>query len=99
MVSAVSSCVASAQTVSTTNCLLSAKLAAGSQAPASPVSAQPVALHSNPVPSIDPELSIVVLRFFNDAGAQTQSIPTQRQIELYRLHLDAAAEAAGELGP
>jgi hypothetical protein len=34
---------------------------------------------------VDPGLNRVVLEFFNDTGTLTNSIPSQKQLEAYRL--------------
>jgi hypothetical protein len=47
------------------------------------------ALYANPVSQLDPALGIVVLHFYNAEGTQTASIPTQKQLDSYRLHGDA----------
>ena len=43
-------------------------------------------LHANPVSRLDPALGIVVLDFFNAQGSEVASIPTQKQLDSYRLH-------------
>jgi hypothetical protein len=48
------------------------------------------ALYTNPVSRLDPALGIVVLDFYNEQGVETSSIPTQKQLESYRLHGDPA---------
>ncbi len=39
----------------------------------------------NPRLTVDPGLNRVVLEFFNDTGTLTNSIPSQKQLEAYRL--------------
>jgi len=53
-------------------------------------SAGAAALYVNPVSRLDPALGIVVLDFYNGQGVETSSIPTQKQLESYRLHGDPA---------
>jgi hypothetical protein len=48
-------------------------------------------LYANPVSELDPALGIVVLHFYNAQGVQTSSIPSQKQLESYRLHDQTAA--------
>jgi hypothetical protein len=57
---------------------------------AAPTPAQPFA---NPSLRLDPSLGLVVIEFRNDAGAVTRSIPSQRQIDAYRLHEEAVPRA------
>ena len=52
-------------------------------AAASPATAQQAGLHTNPVSVIDTALGLVVLQFYNQAGVETQSIPTKRQLAEY----------------
>jgi hypothetical protein len=61
--------------------------------PSSPITPTPVASPSKPVPlfvnpsyQFDPTVGLVVLEFHNDTGAISNSIPTQRQLEMYRTH-------------
>ncbi len=51
-------------------------------------------LYTNPVSQLDPALGIVVLSFYNSDGVQTSSIPSQKQLESYRLHGDTTSGAA-----
>ncbi len=51
-------------------------------------------LHTNPVSQLDPALGIVVLGFYNNQGVETSSIPTQKQLNSYRLHGETPASAA-----
>lgn len=54
-------------------------------APSSP--AQPPAQpFVNPALRLDPALGLVVIEFRDRAGAITSSIPSERQIQAYRLH-------------
>lgn len=39
----------------------------------------------NPTLELDPALGLVVIQFHNDSGAVTSSIPSQQQIDAYRL--------------
>jgi hypothetical protein len=62
-------------------------------APAGSASALP-----NPTLRLDASLGIVVIEFRNNAGEVANSIPTQQQLEIYRLSSQAAAKKphAGE---
>ena len=54
-----------------------------------PQGAQPAAApqpFNNPTLHLDPSLGLVVIEFRNDKGAVTSTIPSQRQIEAYRMH-------------
>jgi len=64
---------------------------------AKPVSAAPVSSGSalspalaNPRLTVDPSVNRVVLEFFNSSGAITNTIPSQKQLEAYRLAAVAA---------
>ena len=57
---------------------------------AAPTPAQPFA---NPSLRLDPSLGLVVIEFRNDSGAVTHSIPSQRQIDAYRLHEETVPRA------
>lgn len=48
--------------------------------------AHPVQTYTNPALRLDPALGLVVIEFRNNAGAVTRSIPSQQQIDAYRLH-------------
>jgi hypothetical protein len=59
--------------------------------PAPPAVAQetkPVQLFVNPSYRFDPTVGLVVIEFHNDSGGLSNSIPSQRQLEAYRLHRD-----------
>ncbi len=56
-------------------------------------------LYANPVSQLDPALGIVVLSFYNAQGVQTSSIPSQKQLDSYRLHGDATAKATTGSAP
>ena len=59
----------------------------GAKAVASvPASPPPTHFLANPSLRLDPALGLVVIEFRNDSGAVTSSIPSQRQIDAYRLH-------------
>jgi hypothetical protein len=51
----------------------------------------------NPVLLLDPALSMVVIEFRNSAGAVTNTIPSQRQIEAYRMWQDSRVGPAPAL--
>ena len=44
--------------------------------------------HPNPALRFEPSLGLVVLEFLDSAGSVTESIPTQRQLEAYRLRVE-----------
>jgi hypothetical protein len=69
-----------------------AKSAAAAAAASTTISSQ--SLHTNPVSQLDPALGIVVLGFYNNQGVETSSIPTQKQLNSYRLHGETPASAA-----
>lgn len=46
----------------------------------------PPLAHTNPSLRLDPALGLVVIEFRDDAGLVTHSIPSQRQIDAYRMH-------------
>jgi hypothetical protein len=65
----------------------SAESPAGTKAAASaPAGPPPTHFLTNPSLRLDPALGLVVIEFRNDSGAVTHSIPSQRQIDAYRLH-------------
>jgi len=69
---------------------------AAANATAAPGSEKPTtSLYTNPVSELDPALGLVVLTFYNSQGVQTASIPTQKQLESYRLHGDAGVTKGG----
>ncbi len=43
---------------------------------------------------IDEALGLVVLQFYNQAGVETSSIPTKRQLAEYALHASVAPTEA-----
>ena len=45
--------------------------------------------YTNPSLHLDASLGLVVIEFRDEAGAITSSIPSQRQIEAYRMHQEA----------
>ena len=50
-----------------------------------PVAAtQAAALHASPVSLLDPSTGLVVLSFYDAKGEETASLPTKRQLDLYR---------------
>jgi len=64
--------------------------------------AAPVPLPSsspNPTMELNAALGLVVIEFRNDAGAVTSSIPTQQQLEAYRLWQVSGSGPAPSLGP
>ena len=46
----------------------------------------------NPTLQLDPSLGIVVIEFRNNAGQIANSIPTQQQLEAYRLRSEGTAK-------
>ena len=60
-------------------------------ATASPPAAQ--ALHSNPVSWFDPATGLVVLQFYNAQGDEKGSIPSQKQLNSYRVHAEESGPA------
>jgi hypothetical protein len=50
--------------------------------------AKPVQLFVNPSYRFDPTVGLVVIEFHNESGDLSNSIPSQRQLEAYRLHRD-----------
>ena len=61
---------------------------AESNSPAQPgtPAAKPAPLYVNPDLKFDPAVGILVLEYHNDAGALTNSIPSQKQLDAYRYH-------------
>jgi len=63
---------------------------ASPRAPITPTSvtppSKPVPLFVNPSYQFDPTVGLVVIEFHNDTGAISNSIPSARQLELYRTH-------------
>ena len=53
----------------------------------------------NPTLELNAALGLVVIEFRNDAGAITSSIPTQQQLEAYRLWQESGIGPAPSLGP
>ena len=58
------------------------------QLPAAP-EAKPVQLFVNPSFQFDPTVGLVVIAFHDDSGKVKNSIPSERQLEAYRLHQEA----------
>lgn len=58
-----------------------------------PPPAAPPALHTNPVPRLDPALGIVVLHLYDPDGVETASIPTRQQLDQYRAHGDVVPKS------
>ena len=46
----------------------------------------------NPTLRLDPSLGIVVIEFRNNAGEVANSIPTQQQLEAYRLRAESSSK-------
>ena len=42
--------------------------------------------HASPVSLLDASTGLVVLAFYNDKGEETASLPTKKQLDLYRLN-------------
>ena len=63
---------------------------------ASPTVAKPARPYVNPNLSFDPGLGLVVIQFHDDAGKLTKSIPSQSQLDAYRVR---AATAKAKDGP
>jgi hypothetical protein len=57
-----------------------------SVASGSDVAVPPAQLYVNPEFKFDPTLGLVVIEFHNTAGALTNSIPNQHQLDAYRMH-------------
>ena len=57
----------------------------GGPAPPAPT-AKPVQPYTNPDLRLDPALGLVVIEFHDDSGKLTNSIPSQRQIDAYRMN-------------
>jgi hypothetical protein len=55
-------------------------------APQAPVSAEASQIFVNPTKSFDSTLGLVVLEFRDQSGNVSMSIPSQRQLQAYRLH-------------
>ncbi len=53
----------------------------------------------NPTMELNAALGLVVIEFRNDAGVVTSSIPTQQQLEAYRLWQESGSGPAPSLGP
>ena len=62
----------------------------------SPAAAPPAAVPDNRV-VLDPTSDRVVLEYFDATGALINSLPSQRQLEAYRLAASASAAAAPDL--
>ena len=48
--------------------------------------AKPAQTYTNPGLRLDPALGLVVIEFHDASGKLTSSIPSQRQIDAYRMH-------------
>jgi hypothetical protein len=48
--------------------------------------AKPVQLYANPTSSVDPTLGLVVLNFHDDTGKLINTMPSQRQLDAYRMN-------------
>jgi hypothetical protein len=61
---------------------------AGTAAPAvaAPAEKSTAPWYVNPDFRFDPSTGLVVIEFHNDSGQLTNSIPSQRQLDAYRLH-------------
>lgn len=53
----------------------------------------------NPTLRLDAALGIVVIEFRNAAGEVASSIPTQQQLQAYRLHFDTGPAKAAKPAP
>jgi hypothetical protein len=53
-----------------------------------PEATKPVALFVNPSYRFDPTVGLVVIEFHNSQGTLSNSIPSQRQLQAYRTHLE-----------
>ena len=42
--------------------------------------------HPSPISLLDPSTGLVVLQFYNAQGTETESLPTKKQLDSYRLH-------------
>ncbi|MDR3539191.1 MAG: hypothetical protein P4L71_22070 [Acetobacteraceae bacterium] len=64
---------------------------------APPAAATPVSspLYVNPSLRLDPTLGLVVIEFRDPSGSVTSSIPSQRQLQAYRLHQQPMPNAEG----
>ena len=51
--------------------------------------APPAQSYTNPALRLDPALGLIVIEFRNDAGSITSTIPSERQLEAYRMHQEA----------
>ncbi|HKM63346.1 MAG TPA: hypothetical protein VJY39_12740 [Acidisphaera sp.] len=60
----------------------------GSASSSSSAPGSSVASNPNPSLHLDQSLGLVVLEFYNDAGAVTRSIPSAGQLDAYRRWLD-----------
>ncbi len=56
--------------------------------------ARPAQPFVNPSLRLDAALGLIVIEFRDDAGALTSTIPSQRQIEAYRMHQQALPQQA-----
>jgi len=61
------------------------KPAVSQAAPSPPVAGSASPLLPNPRLTVDPGLNRVVLEFFDSAGTLTNTIPSQKQLDAYRL--------------
>jgi hypothetical protein len=58
-----------------------------------PALADGAPMHPNPSQRLDPALGLVVIEFRDASGNVTDSIPTERQLQAYRLHQNASDAA------
>ncbi len=42
--------------------------------------------HASPISLLDPSTGLVVLKFYDSEGVETASLPTKKQLDLYRLN-------------
>ena len=64
----------------------SAAAAIAGQTIASAAANSAAAPHPSPVSLLDPSTGLVVLEFYNAKGSETESLPSKKQLENYRLH-------------
>ena len=61
---------------------------ASSSSPAPSVLAKPAEPIANPTLRLDPSLGLVVIEFRDHAGSVASQIPSQRQMDAYRMHTE-----------
>ncbi len=69
-----------------------------SQQPSTASAPPPVQSFTNPSLRLDPGLGLVVIEFRNDSGTVTRSIPSQQQLEAYKLHEKTPPDPDGPPG-